>query len=81
MSQRAIGAVTISTVLQEQGYTFLVLYLSPQRKPEGRGGGVSSFFSYPRLGRYWLPRKWPKSRFFGDDIADWLEGSELVRGR
>jgi len=46
-----------------------------------RGGGVSSFFSYRRLGRYWLPRKWPKSRVFGDDIADWLEGSELVRGR
>ena len=46
-----------------------------------RGGGVPSVFSYPRLGRYWPPRKRPKSRFFGDDIADWLEVSELVRGR
>ena len=46
-----------------------------------RVGGVSSFFSYPRLGRYWPPRKRPKWRFFGDDIADWLEVSELVGGR
>lgn len=44
---------------------------------EGRGGEGEG-----RLGRYWPPRKRPKSRFFGDDIGlrlvSWLEVDEKI---
>ena len=48
---------------------------------EGRGKGRGGE-GEGRLGRYWPPRKRPKSRFFGDDIGlrlvSWLEVDEKI---
>ena len=46
-----------------------------------RAAGVSSFFLIRGLVVTGRHVKGKKLRLFGDDIADWLEGSELVGGR